>query len=52
MLAHLALGQEQDDGLALPVAHDMELGIQPALGASDAARTPPFFRRLAPSDAL
>src|ERR1700744_6607618 len=46
MIAHLALGQQQDDGLALGVAYRVELGVQPALGAPDATRSPPFFRRL------
>src|ERR1700760_1987372 len=42
MIAHLALGQQQDDGLALGVAYRVELGVQPALGASDATRSPLF----------
>src|ERR1700761_7799444 len=46
MIAHLALGQQQDNGLAPGVAHRVELGVQPALGASDATRSPPFLRRL------
>src|ERR1700760_2093887 len=46
MIAHPALGQQQDNGLALGVAYRVELGVQPALGASDATRSPPFFRRL------
>src|ERR1700761_6093911 len=43
MIAHLALGQQQDNGLARGVAYRVELGVQPALGASDATRSPAFF---------
>jgi hypothetical protein len=47
MIARLSLGQKQDDWLALAIADRVQLGIQSALGAPDAARGPPFFRRLA-----
>ena len=43
MIAHLSLGQEQDDWPALAIADGVKLGIQPALGSPDAARGPPFF---------
>jgi hypothetical protein len=36
------LGQQQDHGPALLITHRVGLGIQPALGASGAARTPLF----------
>jgi hypothetical protein len=37
MVAHLALAEEQDQGLALAVADGVELRVQAAFGAPDAA---------------
>ena len=47
MVAHLALGQQHDERFAVAVTYDMELGVQPTLGASDTARNIPFLSRLA-----
>jgi hypothetical protein len=47
VVAGLALGEQQDDGAALAVASGVELGVQPALGAADAAGKSPFLSRLA-----
>lgn len=47
VVAHLAFRQEQDDRPAVTVADDVELGVQPALGAPDTTGNIPFFSRLA-----
>ena len=47
VIAHLPFGQQQGDGPALLVADRVELGVQAALGAPDAAREAPFLCRLA-----
>lgn len=46
------LGQQQDHGPTLLATHRVGLGIQPALGASGAARAPLFSTGLRPSDLL
>jgi hypothetical protein len=45
--ADLALGEEQYQWLAVPVTDIVQLGVQAALGPSDAAGNSPFLRRLA-----
>jgi len=47
MIARLALCEQQGQGAPLPVADGVELRVQPALGAADAAGKSPFLRRLA-----
>ena len=47
VVAHLALAQQHDKWSALAVAHGMELGIQPAFGASDTSGNSHFLSRLA-----
>lgn len=47
VVAHLAFGQQQDDRPAQAIADGMQLGVQPALGASDTSGNSPPFRRLA-----
>jgi hypothetical protein len=42
VVAHLSFGEQQQDRTALPVADGVQLGVQAALGASDAARNSPF----------
>jgi hypothetical protein len=42
VVAHLPFGEQQQDRAALPVADGVQLGVQAALGASDAARNSPF----------
>jgi len=37
VVTRLALGKQQDHGAPLTVADGVELGVQPALGAADAA---------------
>ena len=47
MVAALAFGEQQDHKPAVPVAGGVQLGIQPAFGAADAAGPPFFCSRLA-----
>lgn len=47
IVADLTFGQEQDHGLAVAVADGVQLGVQAALGTSDAAGNSPFLSRLA-----
>jgi hypothetical protein len=47
IVADLALGEQQDQWLALAVTDGVQLGVQAALGPSDAAGNSPFLRRLA-----
>lgn len=47
MVAALALGEQHQYGPAPQVTDGVQLGIQPALGAADAARSAPFCTRLA-----
>ena len=47
VVAHLAFGEQQDERLAVAVADGMQLGVQPAFGASDTAGNIPFLSRLA-----
>jgi hypothetical protein len=47
MITGLAFGEQQRDGAPLTVADGVELGVQPALGAAEAAIRPPLLRRLA-----
>jgi len=47
VVAHLPFGQEQDNRPAFAIAHGMELGVQPAFGASDTSGKSPPFNRLA-----
>ena len=42
VVAHLSLGQQQDHGPGVSVADDVQLGVQPTLGAPDPPR-PLFF---------
>lgn len=46
-IAHLAGRQEEGQGTAQPVAHHVQLGVQPAFGPSDGPRASPPFERLA-----
>lgn len=46
IVADLTLGKQQDQGPALAVADGVQLGVQAALGASDAAGNSPFLSRL------
>ena len=46
VVADLAFGEQQDQGPALAVADGVQLGVQAALGASDAAGNSPFLSRL------
>lgn len=45
IVADLALGEKQDTGPAPLVADDVQLAVQPALGAPDTARNSPFLRK-------
>jgi hypothetical protein len=47
MIAHLALADHEHEGRAAAIADRVELGIQAAFGAPDAAGNRPFLRRLA-----
>jgi hypothetical protein len=47
MVAHLAFGEQQDQRLTVTTGHRVQLRVQAALGAPDAAGNSPFFRRLA-----
>ena len=47
IIADLAFGQQQDQGLAVCVADRVELRVEPAPGAADTARKSPFLSRLA-----
>ena len=47
IVADLALGEQQDQRLALAVADRVQFRVQAALGSSDAAGNSPFLRRLA-----
>lgn len=46
VVADLALGEQQDQGPAPAVADGVQLGVQAALCASDAAGNSPFLSRL------
>jgi hypothetical protein len=52
VVAHLALGQDQDHGLALLVTHDVELGISPPLMRPMQRERPLFSVGWRPFDAL
>ena len=47
IIADLALGEQQDQGLAFAVADRVQLRVQAALGSTDAAGNSPFLSRLA-----
>jgi hypothetical protein len=47
IVADLALGEQQDQWLAVPVADGVQLGVQTAFGPSDTAGNSPFLSRLA-----
>ena len=47
LVVHLPRGEHHDDGAAVAVAYGVELRVQPAPGAGDAARTSSFLRKLA-----
>jgi hypothetical protein len=47
VIAHLALAEQQDEGLALTIADSVKLRVQAAFGAPNAAGNSPFFKRLA-----
>jgi hypothetical protein len=47
VIAHLPLAEQQDEGLALAVADSVELRVQAAFRAPNAAGNSPFFNRLA-----
>ena len=47
MVAHLSFGQQHGERLAVPVADNMQLGVQTTLGAPDTAGNIPFLSRLA-----
>jgi len=47
VVAHLAFGEEQDDGTPLAIADGMELRVQPTFGAPDTSGNSPPFNRLA-----
>ena len=47
MITPLAFGEQQDDRPSMLVADRVQLGVQTALGTTDAPRDAPFCRRLA-----
>lgn len=47
VVADLTGAELEDDRPAGLIAYGVQLGVQPALGASDMAGNIPFFRRLA-----
>ena len=42
VVTHLAFGEQHDQRAALAVAHGMQLGVQPALGAPVTSANNPF----------
>jgi hypothetical protein len=50
VIAHLAFGQQHEEGLAGGVADDMELGVQAAFRTPDTTGNSAFFRRLAAAE--
>ena len=47
MIAHLPFAEQQDEGLAVAIADSVELRVQAAFRAPNAAGNSPFFKRLA-----
>lgn len=47
VVAHLAFSEQQDDGAPVAIDDSVELRVQAALGAPDAAGNSPFLSRLA-----
>ncbi|PAQ08899.1 hypothetical protein CIT26_14940 [Mesorhizobium temperatum] len=47
MVAHLPLAQKQDARSPFAIADGVQLGVQPAFGATDTAGNIPFLKRLA-----
>jgi hypothetical protein len=45
IVAYLALGEQQDQWLAVPVTNGVQLGVQAAFGPSDTAGNSPFMSR-------
>jgi hypothetical protein len=47
VIAHLPFAEQQDEGLAVAIADSVELRVQAAFRAPNAAGNSPFFKRLA-----